>query len=147
MKIIFLGTTGVHQALVAANIYLEMIPDDKLQTIKGFSDASRDASGFPIFVGNDDKGDRVYALGVGRNVQLGVKTIGDLVRIFGHSPDDLLVKHIRIRGELILWLLCRIAQITGEKILCTYLSEYIVKWQFNTICKGVEEFKLSLSSN
>ena len=147
MKIIFLGRTGVHQALIAANIYLGRITDGNLRAVEGFGDANKDVSGFPIFIGDDENGNQIYALGVGRDVQLGGKIIRDLVRVLGYSFDDLRVKTIHTKGEAVTWLLSRLFRSTSGKMFCGFLSRYIIRWEFDTIQKDIQEFKSSLNKN
>ncbi len=147
MKIIFLGTTGVHQALIAANIYLGQLNDNNFKMIKGFGDVAKDKSGFPIFIDEDEKGNQVYTLGAGRDVLIGKKSIEDLVQILGYSSRDLIVKPLCIKGEKIIWLLSKIPDILGGKLWNRYLSKYILKKELNHIRKDVEEFKISLSNN
>ena len=65
MKIIFLGTTGVHHTLLAANLYLtdEICDPARMQD---FADQRKDHDGKPIYVGRDEKGNEVYTLGQAR---------------------------------------------------------------------------------
>ncbi|MDD2619248.1 MAG: DUF3189 family protein [Syntrophomonadaceae bacterium] len=142
MKIIFLGTTGVHHSLIAAYVYLQRLPDRDFKMIPGFSDIKKDDSGFPLFIDEDSLGNQVYTLGAGREVLMAQKTIGDLVNVLGFSNEDLVVKPVRIKGEQLLLMLEKISNILGGESISLLLSNYIVQKEFHRILKEVENFRL-----
>ena len=146
MKIIFLGTTGVHHSLIAAYIYLDELKQKEFAMVKDFSDGYKDTSGFPIFIDRDNHGNQVYSLGAGGNVQMVKKTIEDLVSVLGFNAGDLVVKPIRIKGENLLLWMGRIPKIIGGSVINLFISNYIVKREYFRILKNVEDFRIEFSN-
>lgn len=144
MKIIFLGTTGVHHSLVAANLYLDRVKGRNFEMLKGYADLDKDASGFPIFIDEDEQGNLVYTLGAGRDIKVGQKTIEDLVAVLGYSSRDLLVKTVSIKGDNILYLLGKIPRCIGGSYLNLFISNYILNREILSIKKEVEDFRISI---
>jgi hypothetical protein len=145
MKIIFLGTTGVHHSLVAANIYLERLQGSDFEMLEGYADLDKDNSGFPIYVAQDEQGNQVYTLGAGKNIGIGKKTIEELVAVLGYSSRDLLVKPISIKGDNILYFLGKIPRLMGGAYLNLFISNYILNKEISYIEKEIAEFKISIS--
>lgn len=141
MRIIFLATTGVHHGLIAAYVYLEQLLDKDFIMLQGFGDIYKDSSGLPIFIDEDSLGNQVYTLGAGKNVLMAKRTIEDLVNVLGFSADDLLVKPVRIKGEKTLLFLEKIPKILGGEKIGFFLSNYIVKREFQHIQKDIEKFR------
>lgn len=142
MRIIFLGTTGVHHALLAANIYLEKLKSEHFNRVKGFCDISKDFSGFPIYIGEDKAGNHIYTMGVGKEVLLAKKTIEELVHLLGKSEQDLIVKPISIKGENLLYIISHISNLIRLNHLNFYYSTYYLKKHLGEIEKMVNDFKL-----
>lgn len=141
MIIIFLGTTGVHHSLIASYIYLEKLQQTDFKMLPGFSDIQKDYSGFPIFIDKDGRDNLIYSLGAGKEVAMAQKTIDDLVNILGFSPQDLIVKPVRIKGEQLVRLAEKIPKILGGQIINLRLADYIVKKEYYQILKDVEDFR------
>jgi hypothetical protein len=142
MKIIFIGTTGVHQALLAANIFLGRVSNHQdIDSIDWFN-TSKDPSGFPIFIGQDSCGNRVYTIGAGGDVLIAQKAIEDLVRILGFSNRDLIVKPINTPGSLAILAAVRLL---GGKA-SQPVSRFIIKREFSRIKEDIQLFKSQLRS-
>jgi len=130
----------VHHALVAANLYLGKLADRNLKMIKGFGDLKKDKSGFPIFIDEEENGDKIYILGVGKDVLMGKKSIEDLVQILGYSPRDLMVKPVCLKNDQIILFLSKIPDLLGGKICNNYIIPYIVEKELSSIQKEIEDF-------
>ncbi|NLG31979.1 MAG: DUF3189 family protein [Syntrophomonadaceae bacterium] len=143
MKIIFIGTTGVHQALLAANIYLERVSTyQDIDSIDDYFDVSKDTAGFPIFIGQDSCGNRIYTIGAGGDVLIAKKAIEDLVRILGFSNRDMIVKPVNTPGSLAILAAVRLL---GGKASQS-LSRFIIKLEFSRIKEDIQLFKSQLRS-
>ena len=103
MIILLVGTTGVHHILVAAHLYLQNTSAKEFTKLDGYCDLSLDSSGFPIHIGCDRLGNRVYTLGLGRLVGVGSSAINGFSQIMGIDSSQLLIREIRIPGELDIW--------------------------------------------
>ncbi|MBC7075761.1 MAG: DUF3189 family protein [Syntrophomonadaceae bacterium] len=145
MKIVFLANTGVHHALIAANIFLEKLEKDDFRLVKGFCDISKDVSGFPIFVGEDKAGNQVYTVGVGDDLNIARKTIEELAQMFGYSSRDLVVKPVSIKGERLISLLSKIPHLLGGSYLNLHISSYIIKLNFARLFEEISVFKAQLN--
>ena len=146
MDIIFLGSTGVHHALLAANMYLGRVNElSDLRYIKGLYDYSKDVSGFPIYIGKDIEGNRVYTLGGGKEIWLTKKSIEQLLNMFGYSEHDLMVRTVNLIGDKIIHSLNKIPGLLGRHYLNMYLSGFIVKRNFAKLKQETEEFKSRLN--
>lgn len=127
MNIIFLGTSGVHHALIAANIYLKKTVTD-FNSIPDFANIALESSGFPIFVGEDNQGNQVYSLGAG-DVEMAKKSIEDLRNVLGCSANDLVVKPVSVKGEKLLALLNHIPASLGGRLWHNLIPALILKSQ------------------
>lgn len=132
MTIIFLGTSGVHHALIAANIYLKK-PVTDFNSIPDFANVALESSGFPIYVGQDKEGNQVYSLGAGSDVEMAKKSIEDLRDVLGCSADDLAVKPVSVKGEKMLALLNLIPASLGGRLWHNLIPGLILKNQLKTI--------------
>ena len=137
MNILFLGTSGVHQALIAANIYLKK-PVADFNSISDFADLALESSGFPIYVGEDKEGNQVYSLGVG-DVEMAQKSIEDLRNVLGRSDNDLVVKPVSIRGEKLMALLNHIPASLGGRLWHRLIPALILKSQLKAIYRNIEQ--------
>jgi len=141
MKIIFIGTTGVHHSLVAANLFVNQGIPYNLNQIPGFADNNQDHRGLPIFVGHDDRGNEVYSLGAGRNVLMAKKTIDELVGVLGFYPHDLLVKPIKVWGDSLFPFINKVSSIAGAESIGKMVARYLDSYQLNNIKHQVEGFQ------
>lgn len=131
MNIIFLGTSGVHHALIAANIYLKKTVTD-FNSIPDFANIALESSGFPIFVGEDNQGNQVYSLGAG-DVEMAKKSIEDLRNVLGCPANDLIVKPVSVSGEKLLALLNHIPTSLGGRLWHNLIPALILKSQLKKI--------------
>jgi hypothetical protein len=138
MDIVFLGTTGVHHTLIAANLYLNNIPDGKYFDIANYADPTMEKKGVPILIGEDDQGNRIYSVGGGKDLVMARKSIEDLVVLLGFSSRDLLVEPISVRGDKVLPILCRIPLALGGRLWSRLGSIILIKGQLNQIRQTVE---------
>ncbi|MGE5391478.1 MAG: DUF3189 family protein [Deltaproteobacteria bacterium] len=141
MKVIFLGTTGVHHALVAANLYITNdIPHDPSR-LPDFADQQKDHDGSPIFVGRDEKGNEVYSLGAGRDVLMAKKSIEELIGVLGFYPQDLLVKPIKVRGDIFFPFINKVSTVTSSKGIGKAVARYLASVEMDSIAAQVQGFK------
>ncbi len=140
MKIIFLGHTSVHAALIAANIYLGKISDGKLWMIKGFADMSQDVFQ-PLYIGMDAEGTEVYTLGGGKDLWMVKKSIEDLRDILGFKPDDLIIETISSRWDWILAVLIKIPPFMGGSHLNYLASKILLGTQVSELNQSVAKLK------
>lgn len=136
MNILFLGTSGVHHALIAANIYLEK-PVKDFNSIPNFANIALESSGFPIFVGEDNQGNQVYSLGAG-DVEMAKKSIEDLRNVLGRPANDLVVKPVSVKGEKLLALLNHIPASLGGRLWHNLIPALILKGQLKRMETGID---------
>jgi hypothetical protein len=145
MKIIFLGTTGVHHALIAAYLYIGNKLESNFQKYPGFADLDKEASGYPIFLGSDKSENMVYALGCETDISLVKKAIEQLTVIMGSQSDEIKVVPISIPDERILLTLTRIASITNAGNWYFWASGFIIKRYLSKIAARVKEIQNELT--
>lgn len=144
MKIMFIGTTGVHHALIAANIFLNRINEPRFKLVRGYADNQLDLDGHPILVDDDGQGNQIYTLGVGKNLDVGKKVFEHFVQLLGESQESLTIKPVPIKGEKIFLLLQKIPEALGGKIINPFVSNIIIKRQFPQLVEDVNVFKQQL---
>ena len=132
MKIIFLGQTSVHSALIAANIYLGRIQDNKLLMIEGLGDISKDVSK-PLYIGTDAVGTQVYTLGGGKDLWMVKKSIEDLRDILGFKPDDLLIETISSRWDRAVAILRKIPSFMGGNHINCFAAKILLRTQLKEL--------------
>lgn len=140
MKIIFLGTTGIQHSLIAAHIYLEKLEEQDFRDLEYYCDLSKESSGFPIFIGDDARGNQVYSLGVGKDLQMGQKTIENLLTILGFSFQDLTLRPVSIKAERFLAYLGKIPRYLGGTKINLFFSDIILRQELTAIKENVEQF-------
>ena len=128
MRIIFLGRTPLHAALMAARIYLED-QWEPAEISRGWPDLSHDLSGPPVYIGSDSGGTEVYTLGGGRDLAMVKKSIEDLRDILGFQPKDLLVIPVSTRWDGLLGLMALIPSIIGGRRLNQVASLLLLRGQ------------------
>lgn len=141
MKVIFLGTTGVHHTLAAARIYIDGVQPSDLYDIHEFADQAQDHTGHPILVGRDKQGNDVYSLGAGKDVLMAQKSIEELIGILGFYPHDLLVKPIKVKGDIFFPFLNQASHVIGGKVIGKLIARYLENSEMNRITEQVEAFK------
>ncbi len=141
MNIVFIGTSGVHHPLIAANIFLDRLREPDFRFTRGFADTVYDESGFPIYIGEDQQGNRIYSLGVGTEIEIGRRSIEDLRFILGCSPQELVIKPVVISGANLIYYLAKVPKFIGGAHLNNVISSYIIKKDFGCLKAEVERFK------
>lgn len=145
MNIIFLSNTGTHHALLAANIFLGHLHKPDFRFIEGFCDSSKDKSGYPIYIGEDENGNRVFTLGVGRDMLMAKKSLEDLRSILGFDENDLVVEPIYVEGQNLFMVLSHWPKILGGSLINTWGSSYLLKRRFGDIEKRVSQIKSTVT--
>ncbi|MDD4627269.1 MAG: DUF3189 family protein [Syntrophomonas sp.] len=141
MKIIFLGTTGVQHALIAAHIYLGQLRERDFASLESYCNLSKESSALPIFIGKDERGNQVFSLGVGKDLEMGQKTIDNLVSILGFSSQDLILRPVSIKGEILLVYLTKIPRFLGGQWINHFFSNIILGQELSTIKENIEQFR------
>lgn len=147
MKIIFLGTTAVHAALVAAYIYMEKLDKRDLNNINGVGDVYLEAKNKVLFIGTDQNGNDVYTFGAGRELLMVKKTIEDLRNLLGYKKDDLKVVIITTPGDRILAWLLKIPLILGGQNIARQLSVLVLSKYFDLLNNTIAQLKSSISAS
>lgn len=140
MKILFLGTSGVHHPLIAANMFIGRFKYD-LRTVNKYCDTHLDRTGYPIYVGDDPEGNQVYTLGVGKEINTAKKALACLLEIFDQPPNQVLITEIRIKGEAWIRLAMRISRLPFGSWLNQRISDYVLQGQLSQIETQVEELR------
>lgn len=140
MNILFIGTTGIHHVLLAAHEYLGIAESD-LRRLKFWGDYEREARGQPLFLNYDNLGNKVFSVGVGKNLNMAEKSISQLLQILNVSEQDIVVRPIYSRYDRIwLWL----SQLQGWA-LTRGLAEHIILVLLNrdalSLKNQIEKFK------
>lgn len=141
MKIVFMGSSGVHHPLVAANIFLGRLQKPDLRFTRGFADTYYDKSGFPIYIEDDQAGNQVYSLGVGTQVEVVRRSIEDLAGILGCGAEDLALKPVSSKRANLLYYLGKIPKYFGGSYINMRISDYIIKKEFASLQEEVNQFK------
>jgi len=145
MNIIFISSTGTHQALVAAHIFLGRLHKPDFRYVTGFCDSVYDRSGFPIYIGEDSEGRKIYTLGVGKDVLMGKKTLEDLRNILGFTEKELVIEPVFIPGQSLIAMVTKWPKILGGDHLNVLVATYLLRKHFQTIQKTVEDLQVRLN--
>lgn len=145
MNIMFISNTGTHHTLIAAHIFLGRLQDPDFRFIDGFCDTAQDESGFPIYIGEDQEGHRVYTLGVGKDVLMAKKSLEDLRHILGFTEKELVVEPVFIPGQSLINLCSRWPKMLGGVRLNVLVSTYLLRRQFHVIQKTVDNLRVRLN--
>lgn len=134
MKIILVGTTAVHHPIVAASLYTRQFEHGQLGRIDGYCDMYLDKSGYPVYVGDDQEGNQIYTLGLGRRIDVGWRAIHGFRDIMGIPENELRFVDVHIPGESYIWLAGKLAAIPliGYR-LNRALSDYIIYRNINLL--------------
>ncbi|MGE5415191.1 MAG: DUF3189 family protein [Acidobacteriota bacterium] len=138
MDIVFTGATGVHQALLAAHIYLGQLNDTDFSYIKGLADLDLDSLGEPIFVGEDSAGNHVYTLGLGQ-VEIGWKAVNNFLDVAEVSSDRLHMLKVKVPFENVLSYGHIIRKLPMGERLNWIISKWILKRSFSDIIGQVNQ--------
>lgn len=141
MNILFIGTTGIHHTLLAAHIYLGRLKGNGYGDLKFWGDWNSEATGLPLFLDYDDRGNRVYVLGVGWDVQMAQKSLEQLAKLLCDNRRDLIVKPVFIKREKLLLFLHRWGRTKTLNKIVRMLIANLLNMEINTIRKQVNRFK------
>jgi len=133
MNIIFLGTTGVHQTLLAAGMYIDPKFNRSYHTLSYFNDYQQEAGGHPIYIGRDYAGRRVHSLGVGADVEMVSKTINQLRIILDSPAGELQLIPIMIKSQRLISWLHKFARLAWLKPLSSYLIVLLLNREYDQI--------------
>lgn len=133
MNILFLGSTGVHQALLAACLHLDPRLDRDYKTLPYFNDYQLESGGHPLYIGSDQRNRRVHCLGVGSDVQMVNKTLRQLRIILDSSPEEMEIIPIVIKSQRLIAWLHQLAQIGWLKPLSSNLIACILQLEYENI--------------
>jgi hypothetical protein len=141
MNILLIGTTGIHHTLIAAHLYLGRVNDQDYSDLDFWGDWAGEALGLPLYLDKDDMGNKVYVLGVGRDVQMAQKSLEQLDKLLNNDQQDLIVKPVFIKHERLLLFLHRLGRRKKLNKLVQSLISILLKIEFITIQKQVERFR------
>lgn len=141
MVIIFIGTTGVHHALIAANLYIRNMNLNHVFLSANFCDITKENIGYPIFIGTDEDGNEVYSLGVGNEIKMAQITISNLREILGFDESKLVVFPVRIKGEWLVNLISKLPPFLGLGYIHSLVVKYLIKGQMQLIYQQIDEAK------
>jgi methyl coenzyme M reductase subunit C-like uncharacterized protein (methanogenesis marker protein 7) len=137
MNIIFLGSTGVHQTLLAAYLHLDLLSGQDYQLLPHFNDYKLEASGRPLYIGSDTEGRNIHSLGVGDNVEMIAKTIEQLRIILDSSADELEIIPINIKPQRLISLIHQLARFASLKPLSSKLIAHLVSKEYDPIMQQI----------
>lgn len=141
MNIIFIANTGTHHALIAANIFLGRLNKPDFRYVTGFCDTAEDKSGFPIYIGEDQQGNRVYTLGVGKDVLMAKKSMEDLRYLLGFNEKELVVEPVYVAGQTVIMLISHWPKMLGGVYLNVKGTTYLLTRQFDTLQRTVDKLR------
>jgi hypothetical protein len=134
LKIILLGTTGVHHCLVLArHFFCQTDSSNREIQLSDFGDTGLDRDGCPVYLGSDRAGNEFYSLGMGRHIDMARKSIEQLREILGFSGKDLMVCPVRIRGEYLLYFLEKISGWPGMQKPGRHLAWFLIRLQWQRL--------------
>lgn len=141
MVIIFLGTTGVHHALIAANLYIKDTDINLLFLKDSFGDMTKEAMGYPIYIGKDEYGNEVYSLGVGPEIKMAEISIKNLREILGFDESKLLVFPVRIKGEWLVNIVSKLPPVLGLGYIHALVVKWVIRGQIEALNQQIDEVK------
>lgn len=106
-----------------------------------WDDRDKEALGRPLFLGCDERGNKVHVLGVGWEVLMARKTLEQLDSLLNKGRQEVIVEPVLIRRERVLLLLHRLGRYKYSQQLIQLLITYLLKKEFLTIQNQVERFK------
>ncbi len=127
MNILFIATTGVHHALIAAYMYLDPLNTENYRHLKYFDNYELEISGKPLYLGMDSSGNRVFSLGVGSDVGMVKKSIEQLSTILDAKSNELQIIPIVIKSQWLILILQRASRLGVLKSLSSVLINYLLK--------------------
>jgi hypothetical protein len=140
LKVLILGTSGVHHTLVAANMILSRFQDD-FTGIDRYCDVQLDRRGFPIYVGSDEEGRHIYTLGAGKEIETARKALEGLFEVFSDESRYFLITEVRIKGEIWIRLASALARVPLGNWLNRLISDLVLKRQIPLIRAQAEKIQ------
>jgi len=146
--IVLLGTTAVHQTMVAAYLYLNKINEVDFGRIEGYGDITLDDEGAPILIGADEAGNQVYTMGIGGNIEIGYRAITEFLQVMSVPVDTMLVYPVRMPGETIIWLIAKISRIPWGvgSVLNLNITKLIINRCIDSIHSTTEDLRLQVEN-
>jgi len=142
MNILFIATTGVHQALIAANLHMQTQNTEDFIKLPHFGDADLEEFGKPLYLGNDLEGNRVFTLGVGPDIGMVKKCLEQLRAILGAPEMDLQLVQVDIKSQRLIWVLHQVSRSPVLKSFGQSLINYLLKRDWTLIN---EQLKLGIA--
>ncbi len=136
MKVLFIGTSGVHHVLVAANLFLSNHNVNHITSSPYFANMQIEEAGTPIYVGTKNGGKDVYVLGVGHEVEMAERTLNNLKNIWGVDNSSFAIIPIYIKGEKIIALVSKLPDFLRFAHL--FIVKTIIKRQLESISRQVD---------
>lgn len=126
MDYILVGKNAVYETIVAALVFLQK-KENLAEELKGnsvFGDLDRDKKREPIFIGSDNRGNRIYTLGT-QNYKLIEKIVGELSRVAAQPDISLQVINIEIKGDAFTY---RLAYLARLPLIGAWFGELAKRW-------------------
>lgn len=86
MKLFYYCFAGSHSSVIAANIHLKKLPDNRLPSIKEimeveyFNQRDKNQCGQELYLGEDEQGHQIYVIGLGKDRELALQVIYHLLK-------------------------------------------------------------------
>ena len=144
MKIFYFCQTGVHTALIAANIHLGLLPKNDIPTAKRISETKyfgskhRQQIGEILFVGRDSLGNEVYSFGVFKEKELGPRSIDSLLKICKVDSNQYRFVNILDCSHPLTKLGLSVEFLLGKNVLSNRLIATGAKKNYNKIVQIVD---------
>ncbi|OYD09730.1 DUF3189 family protein [Paludifilum halophilum] len=107
MHIIYQCYGSAHSSIIAAAIHLNRLPSNRAPTMEeilslpDFDQARDDAMGILFYKGDDERGNSVYTIGLGRNWREGQRVIRSLWQLLGRNEEECRLVHALDRITLL----------------------------------------------
>lgn len=138
MKLVFIGTTAVHHALVAAHLYLNNAKTiEDVYALDGYCDTSLDRTGYPVYVGKDRHENKIYTLGLGSQLEVGIKAIKTFLEAMQPQSSEIQIQPIRISEEFLLFYLTKLDGLPGFYLLHQKLATRILNKNMDVIASQI----------
>ncbi len=131
ISVVILGTTPFHHVQEAARLLLTRARVSEPELACRGTGGAHD--GLPVFIGRDHEGNRVYTIGLGREMQTGAKALACLVSMFALHSRPVLISSVRIKGETWVRMAAALAGWPGGSWLGGLVLRFVVKPQRKNI--------------
>jgi hypothetical protein len=110
--------------------------------LKGFDDSRLEKAGQPLLVYDDGRGNQIYTIGVGKDLQLARRAMAQFMDLLGFQSSDLLIEAVNIKGDkLFLWFM-RIPDFKLFTNLRKIIIERMIKGQLEAILQSVRNIEV-----